>query len=53
MSEKEISDEELDEMIDEAFRENERKRDNCGTPLPYNREVGIQRDLVKLKEDED
>jgi len=51
MSKKELSDEELEEELDKAFKESERLRDHCGTPLPSNKEVGIQRTNVKLKKD--
>ena len=51
MKDDEISDEELEEELDKAFKESERLRDHCGTPLPTNREVGIQRTDVKLKKD--
>ena len=46
----EISDEELEEMFEKDLRANEAKRDNCGVAIPPNREVGIQRDQVKLKD---
>jgi hypothetical protein len=49
MTEKEMTDEELDDELDKAFKANEAKRDHCGTPIPSNREVGLQRDSVKLK----
>jgi len=49
MTKKEISDEELDAELDKALKENETKRDHCGTAIPANREVGIQRNQVKLK----
>ena len=44
-----MTDEELDDELDKAFKENEGKRDKCGTAIPTNREVGIQRNQVKLK----
>ncbi|MFX1457003.1 MAG: hypothetical protein ACFFDB_16635 [Promethearchaeota archaeon] len=47
----EMSDEELEAELDKAFKENEAKRDKCGAALPSNREVGVQRTDVKLKED--
>jgi hypothetical protein len=49
MPEKELTEEELEEEIDKAFKQDEAKRDHCGTAIPTNREVGIQRDNVKLK----
>jgi len=51
MSDKDLTDEELEKELDKAFKENEAKRDHCGTPLPSNREVGIQRTDVKLKKE--
>ena len=51
MTDKEISDEELDAELDKAFKANEAKRDHCGTMIPSNKEIGIQRDNVKLKKD--
>lgn len=51
MTDKEISDEELEAELDKAFKENEAKRDNCGTAIPDNKEVGIQRTNVKLKDE--
>ena len=51
MTDKEISDEELDEELDKAFKANEAKRDHCGTTIPSNKEIGIQRGNVKLKKD--
>ena len=51
MSKKELSDEELEEELDKAFKESERLRDHCGTALPTNKEVGVQRTDVKLKKD--
>jgi len=51
MSDKELTDEELEEELDKAFKENERLRDHCGTALPTNKEVGIQRTNIKLKKD--
>ncbi len=49
MPDEELSDDELEDELDKAFKESERLRDHCGTPLPSNREVGIQRTDVKLK----
>jgi len=51
MTEKEITDDELEDELDKAFKESERLRDHCGTLLPSNKEVGIQRTDVKLKKD--
>jgi hypothetical protein len=33
------------------LKENETKRDHCGTAIPSNREVGIQRTDVKIKKE--
>jgi hypothetical protein len=52
MSDKEMTDDELEKELDRAFQENEAKRDQCGTALPTNREVGVQRTDVKIKKDE-
>ncbi len=49
MPDKEITDEELEDELDKAFKESERLRDHCGSALPTNKEVGIQRTDVKLK----
>ncbi|MFX1281096.1 MAG: hypothetical protein ACFFA3_17230 [Promethearchaeota archaeon] len=51
MTDNEMTDEELERELDKAFKENEAKRDHCGTPMPSNQEVGIQRTNVKLKND--
>ena len=51
MSDKEITDDELEDELDKAFKESERLRDHCGSPIPSNKEVGVQRTDVKLKED--
>jgi len=51
MSDKERSDDELEEELEKAFRDNEAKRDHCGTALPSSKEVGIQRTNVKLKKE--
>ena len=50
MSDKEITDDELEEELDKAFKASEAKKDHCGTPIPSNKEVGVQRSDVKLKE---
>ena len=51
MPENEMNDDELEDELEKALKENEAKRDNCGTALPTNREVGIQRTDVKIKKD--
>jgi len=50
MPNKEINDDELEEELNKAFKESEKLRDHCGTVLPSNKEVGLQRTDVKLKE---
>jgi hypothetical protein len=49
MPKKEMTNEELEEELDKALKANEAKKDNCGTALPANREVGVQRTDVKVK----
>ena len=51
MPDKEITDEELEEELDKAFKESERLKDHCGSPIPSNKEVGVQRTDVKLKKE--
>ncbi len=51
MSDKEVTDDELEDELDKAFKDSERLRDHCGSPIPSNKEVGVQRTDVKLKED--
>ncbi|MFX1393481.1 MAG: hypothetical protein ACFFAH_07895 [Promethearchaeota archaeon] len=48
---KDITDEELEKELEKAFKENEAKKDHCGTALPSSKEVGVQRDNVKLKKE--
>ena len=52
MSGKDKNDDDLEKELDKAFKENEAKRDNCGTPMPSNQEVGVQRTGVKLKKED-
>jgi hypothetical protein len=47
----EMTDEELEDELDKAFKEGEPKKDNCGTAIPGNKEVGIQRTDVKVKKE--
>jgi len=49
MPKKVVTDEELEEELDKALKANEAKKDKCGTALPVNREVGVQRTDVKVK----
>ena len=51
MSNKELTAEELEAKLDKAFKTNDGKKDNCGTPIPANKEVGVQRTGVKLKKE--
>ena len=51
MPENEKNDDELEDELEKALKANEAKRDHCGTALPTNREVGIQRTDVKIKKD--
>jgi len=51
MTDKDLTDQELEEELDKAFKENEAKKDHCGTALPSSKEVGVQRDNVKLKKE--
>jgi len=41
----------LEEELEKAFKANEAKRDNCGTPMPESKEVGLQRTGAKLKKE--
>jgi hypothetical protein len=52
MNDKDLSDDELEEELEKALKANEAKRDNCGTAMPTNREVGVQRSNVKIKKKE-
>ncbi|HUW91008.1 MAG TPA: hypothetical protein VMV43_10905 [Candidatus Nanopelagicaceae bacterium] len=51
MPNKELTDEEIEEELEKAFKFNEAKKDQCGSPIPTNKEVGIQRTGVKLKKE--
>lgn len=51
MVKEDISDEELEELLEQDLKKNEAKRDNCGKPVPNNRETGVQRTNVKLKDE--
>jgi hypothetical protein len=51
MPNKELSDDELEDELDKALKANEAKKDNCGTPMPENKEVGLQRTGAKLKKE--
>jgi len=52
MSKKNLTDEEIEEMLERDLKANEGKKDNCANPIPPNREVGVQRNQVKMKEKE-
>jgi hypothetical protein len=47
----EMTDEELEDELAKTLKENEPKKDNCGTAIPGNKEVGIQRTDVKIKKE--
>ena len=47
----ELTDEELEAELDKAFKTNDGKKDHCGSPIPANKEVGLQRTGVKLKKE--
>ncbi len=47
----ELTDDELEDELDKAFKANDGKKDNCGSPIPPNKEVGVQRTGAKLKKD--
>jgi hypothetical protein len=47
----EMTDEELEDELEKALKESEPKKDNCGTAIPGNKEVGIQRTDVKIKKE--
>jgi hypothetical protein len=49
MTDDEITDDELEDELDKAFKDSERLRDHCGNPIPSNKEVGVQRTDVKIK----
>lgn len=51
MSPKDITDEELEKELDKAFKANEAKREHCGTAIPESKEIGVQRNKVKLKKE--
>ena len=51
MPNKELTDEELEDELEKAFKASEPKKDNCGSPMPANKEVGVQRTGAKLKEE--
>ncbi len=52
MTGNDLTDDELEDELDKAFKANETKRENCGTPIPSNKEVGVQRTKIKLKKDD-
>ncbi|MBY9006536.1 MAG: hypothetical protein KGD63_07235 [Candidatus Lokiarchaeota archaeon] len=49
MVKEDISDNELEELLNKDFRGNEKKREKCGKPIPSNKEIGIQRTNIKTK----
>ena len=51
MDGKELSDDELEDELEKAFKENEHKNNHCSAALPNSKEVGLKRSNVKLKRD--
>ncbi len=51
MPNKELTDDELEDELDKAFKTDEWKKDHCGSPIPANKEVGLQRTGAKLKKE--
>ncbi len=51
MPNKKLKEEELEDELDKAFKANVAKKDHCGTPIPDNKEVGLQRTGAKLKKE--
>ncbi|MHA1472304.1 MAG: hypothetical protein ACTSQW_04310 [Promethearchaeota archaeon] len=51
MPNEELSNEELEAELDKAFEASDGKKDNCGSPIPANKEVGVQRTGAKLKKE--
>ncbi len=49
MSYKELTDEEVEEELERAYKLKEVQKNHCGTALPSSRETGLQRDKVKMK----
>jgi len=49
MNDKELSDDELEDELEKALKENEANRDHCGTAIPSSKEVGIQRKKIRFK----
>jgi len=49
MSNKELTDKEVEEELERAFKLKESQKNHCGTALPSSRETGLQRDKVKVK----
>jgi len=48
--EEEMTDEELEEIFEQNLKRDQAQKDKCGTAIPHNREVGIQRNQVKMKD---
>ncbi len=51
MPNKDLTEEELEAELDEAFKADDGKKDHCGSPIPANKEVGVQRTGAKLKKE--
>ena len=51
MPNKDLTEEELETELDKAFKADDGKKDHCGSPIPANKEVGLQRTGAKLKKE--
>ena len=51
MPNNDLTEEELEAELDKAFKADDGKKDHCGSPIPANKEVGLQRTGVKLKKE--
>ncbi len=51
MSKKELTDDEIEEELEKSWKLQESQKDQCGTALPESREIGVQRDKVKMKKE--
>ncbi|MCK4281375.1 MAG: hypothetical protein KAX10_04600 [Candidatus Lokiarchaeota archaeon] len=49
MSNKELTDKEVEEELERTFKLKEAQKNHCGTALPSSRETGLQIDKVKMK----
>ncbi len=44
-----ISDDELEKILEKELKANETRKANCGKPIPSNREIGVQRTNIKTR----